>query len=160
LAGDLSSGPIADKMKSYIEQLHTRIDECGLSDRVSFLGWRDDIRELLTAADVYVHPSRWEGWPLAVMEAMGEAKPIVTSDCVGEPEGFKAGIHGYIFRNKDVNELTKCLQRVLARNDYKTMGVACRDLARANYDIAVLSRRFVEAVESTIESSSNSHPST
>jgi glycosyltransferase involved in cell wall biosynthesis len=51
-----------------------------VSDQVRFLGYRADVSDLLCAADVFVFPSRWEGSPGSVIEAMALEAPIVASD--------------------------------------------------------------------------------
>ena len=54
-------------------------DALGLAGRVEFLGLRSDVPELLCAADVFAFPSRWEGLPGGVLEAMALETPIVAS---------------------------------------------------------------------------------
>lgn len=58
----------------------------GLDDNVRFLGKRDDIPDLMVAADVFVLPSRWEGLPGAVIEAMALETPVVATDLPGVRE--------------------------------------------------------------------------
>jgi glycosyltransferase involved in cell wall biosynthesis len=53
---------------------------------VRFLGWRDDLTGLLAAADVFALPSRWEGQPLILQEAMCAGRPIVATDVGGVRE--------------------------------------------------------------------------
>jgi glycosyltransferase involved in cell wall biosynthesis len=48
-----------------------------------FIGWRDDVPALLAAADVFVLPSRWEGQPLALQEALRAGRPVVATDVGG-----------------------------------------------------------------------------
>jgi len=50
---------------------------------VTFLGWRDDVPALLAAADVFVLPSRWEGQPLILQEALRAGRPVVATDVGG-----------------------------------------------------------------------------
>jgi glycosyltransferase involved in cell wall biosynthesis len=61
-------------------QLHAAVERLGLGHAVRFLGVREDVGDLLCAADVFVLPSRWEGLPGAVLEAMALEAPIVASD--------------------------------------------------------------------------------
>jgi glycosyltransferase involved in cell wall biosynthesis len=61
-------------------ELHAAAIAHGVSDAVTFLGYRRDVPDLLCAADVYVAPSRWEGSPGGVIEAMALEIPIVASD--------------------------------------------------------------------------------
>jgi glycosyltransferase involved in cell wall biosynthesis len=60
--------------------LRTMVDTERLGDAVRFLGYRVDVPDLLCAADVFVFPSRWEGSPGSVIEAMALETPIVASD--------------------------------------------------------------------------------
>jgi glycosyltransferase involved in cell wall biosynthesis len=58
----------------------------GLAKRVHFLGIRTDVPEILAASDLLVLPSRWEGMPNAVLEAMAAGKPVVATDVEGVRE--------------------------------------------------------------------------
>jgi glycosyltransferase involved in cell wall biosynthesis len=61
-------------------ELHAIVDRLGLGEPVMFLGLRDDVPELLCAADVFVFPSRWEGLGSVLLEAMALEAPIVATD--------------------------------------------------------------------------------
>jgi glycosyltransferase involved in cell wall biosynthesis len=65
------------------QRLATRL---GIADRVHFLGYRDDIPDLLAAADLLVLPSRWEGMPNVVLEAMASSLPVVATKAAGVTE--------------------------------------------------------------------------
>lgn len=56
------------------------VREKGLSERVFFMGVRTDVPELLQCLDVFVFPSRWEGFPVALLEAQAAGIPCVVSD--------------------------------------------------------------------------------
>ena len=59
------------------------IEEAGREGAVRFLGWREDIREILTLTDIYCLPSYREGTPRTVLEAMSMGKTVVTTDAPG-----------------------------------------------------------------------------
>ncbi|MFC1791123.1 glycosyltransferase family 4 protein [Gemmatimonadota bacterium] len=61
-------------------QLGRTVRSCGLDSQVDLLGARNDVPELLSAADVFVFPSLWEGLPIALLEAMASGIPIIASD--------------------------------------------------------------------------------
>jgi glycosyltransferase involved in cell wall biosynthesis len=60
--------------------LEASAERLGLGERARFLGVRPDVAELLCAADVFVVPSRWEGFGSVLIEAMALEAPIVVSD--------------------------------------------------------------------------------
>ena len=67
--------------------LRKQASELGLGeDRLRFLGWRDDVPDLLAASDLFVMPSRFEGLCSAALEAMWCGVPVVTTDAGGLPE--------------------------------------------------------------------------
>ena len=71
---------VAGRPGSASARLVATVARLGLGDRVTFLGARDDVAELLCAADVFVLPSRREGMPGALLEAMALEVPVVASD--------------------------------------------------------------------------------
>jgi glycosyltransferase involved in cell wall biosynthesis len=71
---------IAGRDGGQTEQLRTTIAKSNLEHAVLFVGARSDIPELMCAADVFAFPSRWEGLPGAILEAMALEAPIVASD--------------------------------------------------------------------------------
>jgi glycosyltransferase involved in cell wall biosynthesis len=71
---------VAGRQGNQTVQLRALADRLGVEDAVRFLGVRTDVHDLLCAADVFVLPSRWEGLPGAVLEAMALRAPIVASD--------------------------------------------------------------------------------
>jgi glycosyltransferase involved in cell wall biosynthesis len=134
---------------AFAGKLRQQAERPKLAGRIKFLGWRDDIPSLLSKCDIYVHPARWEGLPLAVLEAMAASAPVIFTDCFGELEGFVQGQHGYRVPVGNVDALARALETVIAlpAEARKQMGLRARELVLAHYDIAVLGKRFVERCE-------------
>ncbi|EJH6896510.1 TPA: glycosyltransferase family 4 protein, partial [Escherichia coli] len=61
-------------------KLLEKINQYNLADKVNFLGWIDAVEEYLYQYDLFVLPSRWEGMPLAMLEAMAAKVPVLSSD--------------------------------------------------------------------------------
>ncbi len=81
IAGEGQSRAILERM----------IAELGLAGVVRLLGARSDVRDLMTAADIFVMPSRFEGLPVALLEAMDCGLPAITTRVGGMPEALDGG---------------------------------------------------------------------
>jgi glycosyltransferase involved in cell wall biosynthesis len=68
------------------ESLQQHAVKLGLDQKVHFLGFRDDVPQILAASDLVVLTSRWEGMPNVVLEAMAAGKPVVATDVEGVGE--------------------------------------------------------------------------
>lgn len=64
------------------EKIQNKVDSLGLTDKVKFLGFRNDIPDLMSAMDCFVFPSIHEGFPLTLVEAQASKLPCVVSDTV------------------------------------------------------------------------------
>ncbi len=71
--------------------------------RIKILGWRNDISDLLPDTDIFFLPSRWEGLPLSVLEAMASALPVVASAVDGTTEVVLDSVTGYLLAPDDLN---------------------------------------------------------
>jgi glycosyltransferase involved in cell wall biosynthesis len=89
-----------------------KAETLGLSDRTTFLGFRDDIREVLSAADVCVNTASTEACSYNILEAMAMGVPQVVSDAGGNADLID-GENGLLFRNQDHTSLARALRRVL-----------------------------------------------
>jgi glycosyltransferase involved in cell wall biosynthesis len=83
------------------ESLRGRIETLDLTDRVTLLGYRSDVPDLLAACDVFVMPSLSEGLPMAMIEAMLASKSIVASNVGGIPELLPSGEFGLLVKAGD-----------------------------------------------------------
>jgi glycosyltransferase involved in cell wall biosynthesis len=116
------------------ETLEARVAELGLQKRVTFLGWRTDVPELLAALDVFALPSRWEGLPLAILEALSSAVPVVASDIAGNRDAVNNGVDGLLFADGDSNQMAACLSRLANDpNLRRSMSTAGRGKIEADY---------------------------
>jgi glycosyltransferase involved in cell wall biosynthesis len=105
------------------EELQQQLQARGIADRVSFLGYRSDVSQLLTAADLFVFPTRFEGHPSALLEAMAHGLAIVTSDASGIPEIFDHHVHGLMIRTEQSDELRDAIRWALHHPEaMQTMG--------------------------------------
>jgi glycosyltransferase involved in cell wall biosynthesis len=89
----------------------------GISDRVAFLGWRDDLQDHLAAADVFCLSSIWEGVPLAAQEAILAQTPVVATAVGGMQELITDGVSGRLVAPRDPAALRDALSDVLSLPD-------------------------------------------
>jgi glycosyltransferase involved in cell wall biosynthesis len=83
---------IAGRDGNQTPQLRALADRLGVAGRVEFLGARSDIPDLLCAADAFAFPTRWEGMPGSILEAMALRAPIVASDIPPVTEAVSDGL--------------------------------------------------------------------
>jgi len=96
------------------ERLFDAVKDTPYRDRVSFLGLRGDIPELLGLMDVFVFPSLSEGLGIAVLEAMAARLPVVASDIRPLSELVIPGQTGFLVKPRDHDELAGAVNRLLA----------------------------------------------
>ena len=90
-------------------QLRTLVAKNNLDNQVSFLGYRQDIPEIMNACDIFAHPSIREGLGLASLEAMASGLPLITSNVQGVPDYVENGITGYMCGPRDVDAFAENL---------------------------------------------------
>ena len=93
--------------------LVARARRLGLGDLVTFTGWVEDAIRLMPACDVIVVPSRWEGFGLAALEAMGCARPVVASWVGALPEVVVDGQTGVLVPPEDAVALASAIAGLL-----------------------------------------------
>lgn len=104
---------IAGRPGAMSPQLKAKVEELGLVDKVLFLGHRDDVPDLLAAADVFVFPSLWEGLGGALIEALALEAPIVASDLEAVREVLGGESHGILVPPGDEAAIASAVIRVL-----------------------------------------------
>ena len=98
----------------YGAEVRALADRLGLAERTHFLGFQEDVRPFLAAMDVVVLASWSEGLPIALIEAMAMAKPVVATCVGGIPEVVEDGKTGVLVPPGDVNALAEALQTLLS----------------------------------------------
>lgn len=117
----------------------------GIADQVEFLGPRSNVSELLRQAHVYWMPSRWEGLPLACLEAMATGLPVIASDVGALPSLLGGGV-GYVTEPDRPDELAAATDAVL--RDYDDALIVGRKAAlrvRKNYSVQNTVRGYLDA---------------
>jgi glycosyltransferase involved in cell wall biosynthesis len=94
--------------------LRAQAGQVSANGRVKFLGWRDDINEIMPVFDMLVLPSLNEGMGRVLVEAMASGKPIVASNVGGIPDLVRHGETGYLVPPADEKALADNIKKLLA----------------------------------------------
>jgi glycosyltransferase involved in cell wall biosynthesis len=121
----------------------------GLADRIVFLGHRDDIPDLLAAADIVTLPSFYEGLPYAISEAMAASLPVIATRVGGIPEMIEDPASGLLIDRGDASALAACLVRLAGDPSLRRqMGARARQLAEDRFSL----ERMLDASEAFFSS--------
>lgn len=111
------------------EMLRDLVARRDLERRVIFAGYRDSVRSVLAAMNVFVLPSLWEGFGLVLLEAMSVGKPIIASSVASIPEIVEDGVQGVLVPPRDPAALAEAIAR-LARSPEMLARMAAAGPAR------------------------------
>lgn len=126
--------------RSALEQLAGRV---GVADRLHWLGWSDDARSYLGTFDVFAFPSRFEGFPLAVLEALLARRAVVASDVGSTAEAVRDGETGLLVPPEDPAALASAISRVLDDRELRRrLGEQGRRLVLDRFTAGHMARRF------------------
>ena len=113
------------------ESLRARALEMGAAEKTLFLGWRDDIPEIIQVLDVLALPSRNEGMGRVLVEAMAAGKPIVASNVGGIPDLVKHGQNGFLVEPGNTQEWSHGIEKLLGSREMRQeMGQKGRAMSR------------------------------
>lgn len=120
---------------SLFDDLQAQIDVAVLNDEVKLIGFQSDMEVFLSRLDVFVLPSKWEGFGYVLAQAMCVELPVIAFDCSNMPELIMDGVNGYlvppfnlrIFADK-IEALSKSVEL------QKQMGAAGRVFAKQHFD--------------------------
>jgi len=104
---------IAGRSGDVSGQLDNLCNRLGLKEQVQFLGHREDVPDILAAADLFVFPSLYEGLPGAVIEAMALGVPVVASDIDPVRETVEVGHSAVLVTPASSDELATAIERLL-----------------------------------------------
>ncbi len=99
--------------------LEKKANELRLTN-VEFLGFRDDIKEILYNAEIYILPSRFEGLPMTLLEAYSQGTACIAYDCVSGPSDIVTNRHdGLLIENQNIIAMTNGLQELMENKELR-----------------------------------------
>ncbi len=138
----VGEGPLRVQLEGLAAQL-------GLSDDVVFMGFREDVVDLLRVMDVFALPSLDEGFSIALLEAMATGLPIVASSVGGTSETIVDGDNGLVVPAGDSHALAHAIQSLLCDEPRRRrLGAHARASVETNHTSAKMWQSMVELIRS------------
>lgn len=117
--------------------------QLGIRDRLELPGWVSQPRAYLPGFDVVALPSRSEGFPLAMVEALLAARPVVATGVGSVPEAILNGETGILIEKNDVTGLAEALRRLRDDPELRaTLGRQGRDFALAHFTVEAMTAHY------------------
>jgi len=102
----VGDGPLRDELVALAQKLN-------VEEHVIFTGFRDDIKDILSAIDVLVVPSLLEGFPMITLEGMAMAKPVIATKIAGIEEQITDGKSGILIPPRDADAIAAAIIRLV-----------------------------------------------
>jgi len=130
---------VIGKMTDYSDILQEEVKRLRLTDRFRFLGFRDDIPQLMHLIDIFVLPSNEETFSIATLEALASSKPVVATRC-GGPEGIITdGKHGFLVPPGNPEQLAeKILELIRNPSLRRAFGEEGQTMVREKFTLEVM----------------------
>jgi glycosyltransferase involved in cell wall biosynthesis len=137
----LGEGPFLAPVRRLAEKL-------GVASAIEFPGRRMDARAIMSRLEVVVLPSRNEGLPLVLLEAMALGRPVVASAVGGIPEVIEDGVNGLLVRPDDPTGLAAAIARLLGDPDLRaSMSAAARRTVEQRWSLHETAERYLALYE-------------
>ena len=119
------------------------VAELGLAGKVHFSPFRQDVPDVLAAADIYVLPSLWEGLPIGLLEAMAMRKAVIGTKVDGTREVLRDGENGLVVEPGDVGALAAAILRLAGDGELReSMGARAVETVRERFNAAVMTKEI------------------
>jgi len=133
---------VGDMRNDYVKKLQRLVNNLQLDKQVSFLGKHLDVRHLLIQADLYVIPSKKEGMPMALVEAMAMQLPVLGSNIPGIAYVLQ-DFPELLFSLADVNSLAAKIERIynMPKAEQQELGASLRNYCVKHFSIETFIKR-------------------
>ena len=141
----LGPGPLLEKTREQVKR-H------GMSEKVIFHGEVNNVPEFLSQSDIFALISKWEGFPLSILEAMAHSLPIIASDVGGVSESVKNEYNGYLVPRGDVQKVRSALKALIQDKDLrKKYGANSRILFKEQFEFEKMVESLLNNYNKVIE---------
>jgi len=138
---------------SQVGYLRRITQDLEIRSRVEFLGIRQDISQLMRNSKVFVLPSRWEGLPMVILEAMANKVPIIATSVGGIPEIISDGVTGLLVKTDDPEELAEKVRMLLDDSSLrKRLSISAFEKVKSEYSIKEYCTNVLRLYEEVLRS--------
>ncbi len=136
------------------ELLQKQAERLGVDNNILFAGWRENVASFMARAEVFVLPSRYEGWPIALMEAMACGCPVIASDCsTGPGEILAGGDFGRLIPVENVEALVSALSELLTDPGLRNRMSHLSQRRAREFDVSISAPSYADYLKEIIRSS-------
>ena len=125
-------------------KLRQQAEKAGIAHQIHFLGYRQDLKELLQAADIFVMPSFREGLSRSIMEAMSSGLPCVVSNIRGNVDLIRNGEGGFLCDASDQNSFAAAIERLVLDADLRKKMGNQNLMAIKQFDTSVVEKAMID----------------
>jgi len=131
------------------KELKELVTKFNLDDKIQFLGVTKEIEQYYKSASIFVLPSRTEGFPNALCEAMGYGCACVAFDCLTGPRDIiNDGVDGILVKPENITDLTCAIQKLVDNPELRlSFGSKAKNIVK-RLDINILSKKWVNIIDS------------
>lgn len=134
------------------KDIQTQIQKRRLEQVVTLAGQRNDVLQILSAVDIFVMPSRWEGLPMALLEAMALGKAVIATAVGGIPEVINDNQNGFLVPPGDICSLQSKLRNLIADETLrKRLGKEARSVVYNRFNAAIVARQYESLYSDCLE---------
>ena len=146
-------GPLTGNFDDCAEQLQAFAAAHGIGDTLTLTGSKTNVVDYLQASDVYVFPSEYEGFSLALTEALACGLPAIATRVGSAEDVITNGENGLLIANKDHGELQAALETLLAQPEqWPRMAAAARRSIEAKFSLATMTDAYLHEFDKHIRS--------
>ncbi len=133
-------------------QVKQRVQELGLQAGVAFFPETDAVTDFLQTADLWVFPTEYEGFSLALAEAMGCALTVIATSVGAAPQLIQHGKSGFLFPPKDLQALIDVIEDAMRhREQWDAIGAEARQ-AVSQYDLDIIADGYAQLCHRVLDS--------
>jgi glycosyltransferase involved in cell wall biosynthesis len=131
-------GEFDDNDAGRIDELKLMAQTLGVSDKITFTGFRKDVADIIKTFDIGVSVTEKEACSRAILDMMASGMPVVAFDTGGNSELIEHDVTGWLVEFGDILGLVKSISNLLKDNKKKeAMGKSAREIAKTKFDIKI-----------------------